>query len=90
MKKIEVDMAGAVAQSEQRYASDIRAMLREEKLRYRSITRRWYGKVFQFDLLGPPRRDWLIGWVLLIPSALLAFGAFAGLMVPPARRPAVK
>lgn len=37
---MEVDMDGAVRQSEQRYAGDFRALLREEKLRYKSITRR--------------------------------------------------
>ena len=37
---MEVDMAGAVRQAEARYAGDLRSLMREEKLRYRSITRR--------------------------------------------------
>ena len=37
---IDVDMEGAVAKAEQRYAGDLRTALREEKVRYKSITRR--------------------------------------------------
>ena len=35
----EVDMEGAIRQAEARYAGDLRTLLRDEKLRYRSITR---------------------------------------------------
>ena len=37
---IEVDMDGAVKKAEQRYAGDLRSTLREESIRYKSITRR--------------------------------------------------
>ncbi len=37
---LEVDMAAAVVQAEERYAADLRTTLREEKLRYRQLTRR--------------------------------------------------
>ncbi len=37
---MEVDMAGALRKAEERYASDIRTLLREERIRYKSITRR--------------------------------------------------
>ena len=37
---IEVDMPAAVAQAEERYRSDIRALLQADKIRYKSITRR--------------------------------------------------
>ena len=40
---MEVDLAGAVRQAEQRYAGDIRTLLREEKLRQRAITVRANG-----------------------------------------------
>jgi preprotein translocase subunit SecD len=40
---MEVDMAGAVRKADQRYVGDIRALLREEKLRYKAITRRPQG-----------------------------------------------
>jgi preprotein translocase subunit SecD len=40
---MEVDMAGAVRKADQRYVGDIRAALREEKLRYKAITRRPQG-----------------------------------------------
>ena len=40
---MEVDLAGAVRQAEQRYAGDLRALLREEKLRQRAITVRSNG-----------------------------------------------
>jgi len=36
---MEVDMQGAVRQAEQRYAADLRQMLREEKIRYAGISR---------------------------------------------------
>lgn len=36
---MEVDMQGAVRQAEQRYAGDLRQMLREEKIRYAGISR---------------------------------------------------
>ena len=37
---MEVDMAGAVRKAEERYVGDIRTLLREEKIRYKAITRR--------------------------------------------------
>ncbi len=37
---LEVDMEAAVVQAEERYAGDLRTTLREEKLRYRQLTRR--------------------------------------------------
>ncbi len=37
---MEVDMVGALRKAEERYSSDIRTLLREERLRYKSITRR--------------------------------------------------
>ncbi|MDX1514027.1 MAG: protein translocase subunit SecD, partial [Gammaproteobacteria bacterium] len=37
---MEVDMAGAVGKAEERYVGDIRTLLREEKIRYKAITRR--------------------------------------------------
>ena len=40
---MEVDLAGAVRQAEQRYAGDLRTLLREEKLRQRAITTRARG-----------------------------------------------
>ena len=40
---MEVDLAGAVRQAEQRYAGDLRTLLREEKLRQRAITVRANG-----------------------------------------------
>ena len=40
---MEVDLAGAVRQAEQRYAGDLRTLLREEKLRQRAITVRSKG-----------------------------------------------
>ena len=40
---MEVDLAGAVRQAEQRYAGDLRSLLREEKLRQRAITVRSKG-----------------------------------------------
>ena len=40
---MEVDLAGAVRQAEQRYAGDLRSLLREEKLRQRAITVRAKG-----------------------------------------------
>ena len=40
---MEVDLAGAVRQAEQRYAGDLRTLLREEKLRQRAITTRAKG-----------------------------------------------
>ena len=42
---MQVDMDGAVRQAEQRYAADMRQMLREEKIRYAGITRRDNGGV---------------------------------------------
>ncbi len=42
---MEVDMDGAVRQAEQRYASDLRQMLREEKIRYAGISRQDTGGV---------------------------------------------
>jgi preprotein translocase subunit SecD len=42
---MEVDMAGAVRQAEQRYAADMRGLMREEKVRYSSITRRESGGI---------------------------------------------
>jgi len=42
---MEVDMADAVRQAEQRYAADLRTLLREEKLRYVAITRQAQGGV---------------------------------------------
>ena len=42
---MEVDMEGAVKQAEQRYVSELRTTLREEKLRYRAITRRTQGGI---------------------------------------------
>ena len=42
---MEVDMEGAVRLAEQRYAGDLRQMLREEKIRYAGITRRDTGGV---------------------------------------------
>jgi preprotein translocase subunit SecD len=36
---MEVDMQGAIRQAEQRYAADLRQMLREEKIRYSGISR---------------------------------------------------
>ncbi len=42
---MQVDMDGAVRQAEQRYAADLRQMLREEKIRYAGITRRDNGGV---------------------------------------------
>ncbi|MCP5153893.1 MAG: protein translocase subunit SecD [Ectothiorhodospiraceae bacterium] len=36
---MEVDMVGAMRQQEERYASDIRILMRDEKLRYRTVTR---------------------------------------------------
>ncbi len=42
---MEVDMEGAVRLAEQRYAGDLRQMLREEKIRYAGITRRDNGGV---------------------------------------------
>ena len=40
---MEVDLAGAVRQAEQRYAGDLRSLLREEKLRQRAVTVRANG-----------------------------------------------
>ena len=40
---MEVDLAGAVRQAEQRYAGDLRTLLREEKLRQQAITTRAKG-----------------------------------------------
>ena len=40
---MEVDLAGAVRQAEQRYAGDLRSLLREQKLRQRAITVRSNG-----------------------------------------------
>ena len=40
---MEVDLAGAVRQAEQRYADDLRTLLREERLRQRAITVRSNG-----------------------------------------------
>ncbi len=42
---MEVDMEGAVRLAEQRYAGDLRQMLREEKIRYAGISRRDNGGV---------------------------------------------
>ena len=42
---MEVDMEGAVRLAEQRYAADLRQMLREEKIRYAGISRRDKGGV---------------------------------------------
>jgi preprotein translocase subunit SecD len=42
---MEVDMQGAIRQAEQRYAADLRQMLREEKIRYAGISRRDNGGV---------------------------------------------
>ena len=42
---MEVDMEGAVRLAEQRYAADLRQMLREEKIRYAGISRRDNGGV---------------------------------------------
>jgi preprotein translocase subunit SecD len=42
---LEVDMDGAVRQAEQRYAADLRQMLREEKIRYAGISRQDNGGV---------------------------------------------
>jgi preprotein translocase subunit SecD len=42
---MQVDMDGAIRQAEQRYASDLRLMLREEKIRYAGISRRDDGGV---------------------------------------------
>ncbi len=42
---LEVDMKGATKQSEQRYASDIRASLRKQKIRYRAIVQRGIGGI---------------------------------------------
>jgi preprotein translocase subunit SecD len=42
---MEVDMAGAIRQAEQRYAADLRQMLREDKIRYAGISRRDAGGV---------------------------------------------
>jgi preprotein translocase subunit SecD len=42
---LEVDMDGAVRQADERYASDIRGLLRGDKIRYKSITRRSEGGV---------------------------------------------
>jgi preprotein translocase subunit SecD len=42
---MEVDMQGAVRQAEQRYAADLRQMLREEKIRYAGISRQDSGGV---------------------------------------------
>jgi preprotein translocase subunit SecD len=42
---MEVDMDGAIRQAEQRYASDLRQMLREEKIRYAGISRQDTGGV---------------------------------------------
>ena len=37
---MEVDMVGALRKAEERYVGDIRTLLREERIRYKSITRR--------------------------------------------------
>ena len=50
---MEVDMDGAIRQAEQRYAADLRQMLREEKIRYAGISRRDNGGV----LLGFREND---------------------------------
>ncbi len=42
---MEVDMVEAVRQAEQRYASDLRTLLREDKLRYVAITRQAQGGI---------------------------------------------
>ena len=42
---MQVDMEGAIRQAEQRYAADLRQMLREEKIRYAGISRRDSGGV---------------------------------------------
>jgi preprotein translocase subunit SecD len=42
---MEVDMAGALRKAEERYVGDIRTLLREERVRYRSITRRPQGGI---------------------------------------------
>lgn len=42
---LEVDMDGAIRQAEQRYAADLRQMLREEKIRYAGISRQDNGGV---------------------------------------------
>ena len=50
---MEVDLAGAVRQAEQRYAGDIRTLLREEKLRQRAITVRANGGlIVRFNDVG--------------------------------------
>jgi preprotein translocase subunit SecD len=42
---LEVDMDAAVAQAEERYIGDLRSLLRDNKLRYKSITRRADGGI---------------------------------------------
>ena len=50
---MEVDLAGAVTQAEQRYAGDLRSLLREEKLRQRAITVRANGGlIIRFNDVG--------------------------------------
>ena len=50
---MEVDLAGAVRQAEQRYAGDLRSLLREEKLRQRAITVRANGGlIIRFNDVG--------------------------------------
>ena len=50
---MEVDLANAVTQAEQRYAGDLRSLLREEKLRQRAITVRANGGlIIRFDDVG--------------------------------------
>ena len=45
---MEVDMPGALAKAEERNVSDVRTLLREERVRYRAITRRQQGIVVSF------------------------------------------
>jgi len=53
---LEVDMQAAVEQAEERYAGDIRTLLREERVRYRAITRTAEGGIaVRFD--DPERRE---------------------------------
>ena len=53
---LEVDMDAALAQAEERYVGDLRTMLRENKLRYKSITRRADGGILVV-FRAPDARD---------------------------------
>lgn len=88
------DISAITMNSRVKYNRWMSTSLEEEALTtasdpFRSMTHRWYGKVFQFDLIGPPRHAWVIGWCVLIVSLLVAFACVACLLVAPSKRKAI-